>query len=61
VPDPADPGKDVTVVEHQPQIHAHRHSPANTLDDADDVRRLPARRHEIDEPHGAVAGVELGL
>ena len=43
------------------EAHPHRHGPVDALDDAHDVGCAPARRHEVDQPNGALDGVELGL
>ena len=42
------------VAEPQPQLAAHRDPARDALDDADDVGRLVALRHEVDDPDGAV-------
>ena len=39
------------VIEPDNQFHLHRDFPAQAFDDADDVRVLAARRHEIDQAH----------
>ena len=41
------------VIEADDQFHLHRYFPAHAFDDADDVRILPSRRHEIDQAHRA--------
>ena len=58
---PADPRDDRAVVEPDAQAHLHRDGSLDALDDAHDVRRLAARRHEVDQPDGAVLARELGL
>ncbi len=58
---PAHPGDDRAIVEPDAQTHLHRDSPLDALDDAHDVRRLPARRHEIDQAHDAFVAGELRL
>ena len=35
--------------------------PLQALDDADRVRALVGERHEIDQPHASLVGVEFGL
>ena len=50
----ADPGNNVTVIEANDQVHLHPHVPAQALDDPDDVRILPTRRHEIDQANGSL-------
>ena len=58
---PAHPGDDRAVVEPDAHTHLHRDRPLDALDDAHDVRRLPARGHEIDQAHDAVVAGELRL
>src|SRR5437762_11533167 len=49
----ADPGNNVAVIETDDQFHLHPYVPAEALDDPDDVRIFPTRRHEIDQANGA--------
>src|SRR5262245_42571624 len=44
----------MAIVEAQTQIHAHRHTSAEALDEAYDRRTLIPRRHAVDDPHGPV-------
>ena len=58
---PPHPRDDRAVVEPDAQAHLHRDGSLDALDDAHDVRRLAARRHEVDQPDAAVVARELGL
>src|SRR4029453_18032353 len=58
---PTDPWHHSSVVEPQPELHPHRHPAGDALCDANDVWRLPARRHEVEKPYGALGRLELGL
>src|SRR5215212_3768333 len=55
--DPTYPGHDVSVIEPQPQVHAHGYAPADAFNDADDVHGLTADRHEVDQPDSSLIGV----
>ena len=48
------PRDDVPVVEADDELRAHLHAAPDALDDAHDVRRTVARRHEVVDAHGAV-------
>ena len=58
---PPDPRHDRAVVEADRQVHIDRDASFDALDDSDDVRRLAARRHEVDQANRPVGRVELGL
>ena len=58
VVDAPHPGHDRAVVEPDHELGAHRHLAVEPLDDADDVGRLAARRHEVDRPHRARVRLE---
>src|SRR5947208_2174640 len=47
------PRDDVPEVEADHELGAHRHPAVEPLDDADDVRRFAARRHEVDRAYGS--------
>src|SRR5215218_2752372 len=51
----------MAVIEPEPQLGAHRDRAADAFHDAYDVRRLVARRHEIDHPDRSTGGGPLGL
>ncbi len=57
----AHPGNDVAVIEPDDQLHLHSHAAAQTLDDPNDVRIFPARRHEVDQPHRALGRFDFRL
>ena len=57
----AHPGHDRAVVEAEHELHPHLDASADALDDAHEVGLRLARRHEVDEPHGTVVRLELGL
>ena len=57
----AHPGHDRPVVEADDELHRHLDAPAHALDDADEVGLRLAGRHEVDEAHGAVVGLEFRL
>ena len=57
VVDPAHPGHDRAVVEADHELRAHRHLAVEPLDDADDVGRVAARRHEVDRAHARRSSV----
>ena len=59
--EPVNPGHDVAVVEADDQLHAHRHTAVQSLDDAHDVRRTVARRHEVDDPHAPFGRLVYGF
>ena len=60
--DAAHPRDDRAVVEAQHELaSASATVPADALDDAHDVGRLVARRHEVDHADRAVGGLQLGL
>ena len=52
----AHPGHDLPIIEADDQFHLHRDFAAQPFDDADNVRILPSRRHEIDQANGAALG-----
>src|SRR5207248_4364970 len=47
------PGNDLSIIEADDQLHLHRNFASQSFNDANDVRVLAARRHEIDQAHGA--------
>ena len=47
------PWNDLPVIKANDQLHLHRHFAAQPFDDPNDVGILAARRHEIDQAHGA--------
>src|ERR1041384_6741842 len=49
----AHPRDDLPAIETDNQLHANAHLAGQTLEDADQVGVLAARRHEIDQSHGA--------
>jgi hypothetical protein len=53
----SDPRERLAVIEADHELGIHRHLAVDALDDADDVRRLSARWHEIDDAH--LPGVAL--
>jgi hypothetical protein len=55
----AHPWHDLSVIKPNDQFHLHRHFSAQSFHDADNVRILPARRHEIDKAHGAALGFDF--
>jgi hypothetical protein len=55
---PPNPGNDLAVVEADYELRTHRHVSVEAFDDPDDVRRLAARRHEVDRTHGSLVGLE---
>ena len=57
----AHPGHDRAVVEAEHELHPHLDTSTDSLDDPHEVGLRLARRHEVDEPDGAVVGLELGL
>ena len=57
----AHPGHDRAVVEAEDELHPHLDASADSFDDPHEIGLRLARRHEVDEPHGAVVGLELGL
>ena len=58
---PPHPRDDRAVVEPDAQTHPHRDGPLDALDDAHDIRRLPTRRHEVDQADQAVLAHEFCL
>ena len=56
-----DPRDDPAVVEAQDELHAHGHASLEAADDAHDVGRLVADRHEVDDLQHAAGGVEVRL
>ena len=52
----AHPRHDLPVIKPDDQLHLYLHLAAQPFHDADDVRILAARRHEIDQSHGAAFG-----
>ena len=59
--DVAHPRDDVAVVESNCEVHPHRDVAADPFDDPDDVDRLVADGHEVDDLYRALGRVELGL
>ena len=59
--DPPYPRHCQAVVEADDELGGHLDLAADALDDPDDVRRLPARGHEVDQPHRACFCLPLGL
>ncbi len=59
--DRSNPRDDGAVVETEHQLHEHVHASVDALHDADDIGGLAARRHEVDQAHGARTRLELGL
>ena len=57
----ADPGDDRPVVEPDDQLHPHGDPAATPHDDPHEVRRLAARRHEVDHRDRPVVGLVVGL
>ncbi len=57
----AHPGDDRAVVEADDELHPHLDTSADSLDDPHEVGLRLARRHEVDEPHGTVVRLQLGL
>ena len=47
------PGHEGAIVEPDDEVHVHRHPAAHTLDHADDVGRLAAYRHAVDDTNHA--------
>src|SRR5262249_7543722 len=47
------PRHDLPVIEADDQFHLHSYMAAQSFNDADDVRVLASRRHEIDQANGA--------
>ena len=55
-------GNDRAVVGPQTQLHAHRHATPQALHDAHQLGgAIAAARHEVDQPHGALGGLEVRL
>ena len=50
------PWHDLPVIEADDQLHLHPHFAAQPFDDADDIRVLATRRHEIDQANSAALG-----
>ncbi len=57
----AHPRDDRAVVEADDELHLHLDAPADAFDDPDEVGVGLPRRHEVDQPHGSVVRLELGL
>ena len=55
------PRHDRPVVETEGELHSHLDGAPDALDDPDDVRRLAAGRHEVDQAGSPGGGLELGL
>ena len=55
------PRNDLSVIEADNQLHVHPHRSAHPFDDADDVRVLAPRRHEIDQTHRTAFGFNFRL
>jgi hypothetical protein len=49
------------VIKADDQLHVDRHFAAEAFDDPNDVGILTARRHEIDQAHGAAFRFDLGF
>ena len=58
---PAYPRHEATVVEADHQLGMHRNVPAHAFDDADDIGRLSADRHEVDQADRTGVDFELRL
>ena len=54
---PPYPGQDQAVVEADDELHRDRHAAAHALDDAHDVERLVARRHEVEDADRALGAL----
>jgi hypothetical protein len=50
------PRHDLSVIKADDQLHLHRHLASQPFHDADDVRILTTRRHEIEQAHSAAFG-----
>jgi hypothetical protein len=62
VRDALHPGHHQAVLEAEDQLHAYQDAAAQALHDAHELGSATvAQRHEVDEPHGAVSGLEVGL
>ncbi len=59
--DSSHPRHDRSVVETESELHPHLDRSPSSLDDPNDVGRLSARRHEVDQASGAGRGLEVGL
>src|SRR4249920_2521559 len=57
----AHPGDRRAVVEADRELHLHVDSPPNAVDEADDVRSVLPRWHEVDQSDHARVGLELRL
>ena len=57
----AHPGHDRAVVEAEHELHPHLDTSTDSFDDPHEIGLRLARRHEVDEPHGTVVGLQLGL
>src|SRR5436309_10258694 len=55
------PGNDLSIIEADDQLHLHRNFASQSFNDANDVRILAARRHEIDQAHGAALCFDFRL
>ncbi len=55
------PGHDPAVAEADHELRAHAHPPREPFDDAHDVRRVAAWRHEVDHADAPLCGLPLGL
>ena len=55
------PGHDRAVVEAEHKLHPHLDTSTDSLDDPHQVGLRLAWRHEVDEPHGTVVRLQLGL
>ena len=59
--DLAHPRHDAAVVEADDQLHLHPHLAAHAFHHANEIGIAVARRHAVDQPHGAGRGGELGF
>src|SRR5205823_9147848 len=55
------PGNDLSIIEADDQLHLHRNFASQSFNYANDVRILAARRHEIDQAHGAALCFDFRL
>ncbi len=58
---PGHPGHGGAVAEAQHQLHAHGDFAGDAAHEANDVRSLSSRGHEVEHPHDAVRSLEQGL
>lgn len=51
----------MAVAEPDDQLRSHRDPAASSHDHADQILAFPVHGHEINQRHGAIAGLEIGL